>query len=438
MKKNLQDIDFIFNQSLKDYEEEPPEYTWQEIENHLNRKDAEQYRARYQSLQKTFICAMFVCASLVAGDIIQFSINNPVRYKVDKFSSVDKKNLKKINPDNNGANSPFAKKSKTENFADNLKGTNATKARDYNDNSSFIDPLNYHNRIKDVLIASVRSKASVTGSVDLPAFIAPNALNKGISFNNIENQSTALLKQNRVKRKHVFYIIPFFSLDHITGRLQEQYEYDDQDASDYTKREKPDVSYTMGFLSEYGLSEKLSVQSGFLLSNSFTSVSSTVVRALQDNSGSYKFKLATTYGLAEIKKAGIPQNGDSILINSAMQVLQYISVPVLVKVNFKKQGKFNITGTTGLALNRILHDKVEVDYKSPTISEIETVTKIEGLKNTFFTFVAGAEASYSLNRRINIGINPMIRYAITPINKGTPIKTYLVSTGIGATVRFKL
>src|SRR3954469_16618464 len=106
MKKNLQDIDFIFNQSLKDYEEEPPEYTWQEIENHLNRKDAEQYRARYQSLQKTFICAMFVCASLVAGDIIQFSINNPVRYKVDKFSSVDKKNLKKINPDNNGANSP--------------------------------------------------------------------------------------------------------------------------------------------------------------------------------------------------------------------------------------------------------------------------------------------------------------------------------------------
>ena len=62
----------------------------------------------------------------------------------------------------------------------------------------------------------------------------------------------------------------------------------------------------------------------------------------------------------------------------------------------------------------------------------------EGLKNTFFTLVVGAEASYSINKRIGVGINPVIRYAITPINKGTPIKTYPISLGIAATVRVKL
>jgi hypothetical protein len=158
---------------------------------------------------------------------------------------------------------------------------------------------------------------------------------------------------------------------------------------------------------------------------------------LQDNSGSYKFKLATTYGLAEITKAGIPQNGDSILLKSALLNVQYISVPFLLKVNLK-QGKLNINSTTGIGINRITDDKAEIEYATPTVSEYETVEKIEGLKNTFFTLVAGAEASYSINKRIGAGINPVVRYAFTPINKGTPIKTYPISLGIGATVRINL
>jgi hypothetical protein len=256
-------------------------------------------------------------------------------------------------------------------------------------------------------------------------------------FNNFQNQSATVLKQNKIKQEHPFYIIPFFSLDYISRRLQVQYKYDNLNESDFTKREKPDMSYTLGLLSEYGLSDKLSIQSGLLLSNSFTSISSTVVRALQDNSGSYKFKLATTYGLAEIKEAGVPQSGDSILLKSALLHLQYISVPLLVKVNLKP-GKLQINGTAGVGLNKIIGDKAEIEYATATISEYETVEKIEGIKNIFFTAIAGAEATYSLKKNFSVGIDPVIRYAITPVNKGTPVKTYPISVGIGATVRVKL
>ena len=92
--------------------------------------------------------------------------------------------------------------------------------------------------------------------------------------------------------------------------------------------------YTVGLLAEYRLSKKYSLQAGISLSNSFTSIDSTVVRAMPDNAGTYRFKLATTYGLAEIRRKLInPQSGDSIRLDDASLHLQYLTIPVTTKIS---------------------------------------------------------------------------------------------------------
>ena len=106
---------------------------------------------------------------------------------------------------------------------------------------------------------------------------------------------------------------------------------------------------------------------------------------MPDNSGTYKFKLATTYGFAEIKKTGVnPQNGNSIKLNDAMLNLQYISVPITVKYKIKP-GNLNVSGMAGIGLNKMVNEKMEVEYASNTNTEMEVVERIEGLKKTFIT-----------------------------------------------------
>ena len=46
MNKNLQNIDHLFLTMLKDYKEDPPGNIWEQIDNDLNRKDAENYKTK--------------------------------------------------------------------------------------------------------------------------------------------------------------------------------------------------------------------------------------------------------------------------------------------------------------------------------------------------------------------------------------------------------
>ena len=248
---------------------------------------------------------------------------------------------------------------------------------------------------------------------------------------------------DRVAKKanpdHPFVFSPYFSFDHITGRFHEQYEYNDQEAIVSTKKEKPDMSFTFGFLSEYGLSKKIALGAGLLLSNSFSAVSATVVKALHATTNAYKFKLVTKYGLAEIRKGSIvqPQQGDSLVVNNGMLRLKTVSVPLTITYHLKR-GNMQVAALGGIAINQIVSDKAEVEYMAADRAESEIVQNIEGIKDTYFSLIAGAEIAFSLNKRISIAVNPVVRYAITPVNKGTPVKTYPVSIAAGAAIRIKL
>jgi len=444
MEKNLHDIDKLFRRFLEGNEEEPAEDVWVSIEKDLDRIDSEKSRAKYKFLLRTAACIALLLTSLVLNDIIQtYNYNLKGKDKSIKGfkakSSIENHAMaNKSNPNTPGH--ADATKSYSFSFTNDILNTNIENPGNkiYQN-----DRLYDHNQVQpidSVIILNKKNKFlspqnSSAFYIDPKNFSAP-ALTKNLIANAQQNKQEHQSLQ--LKSKHDFYLTPFFSYDIVTARLQEQYKYDNQDQLAVANRERPDPSYTVGLLAEYQLSKKYSLQAGISLSNSFTSIDSTVVRAMPDNSGTYRFKLATTYGLAEIKRTGInPQNGDSIRLDDASLHLQYFSVPITIKYQIKP-GNFNFSGLAGIGINRIVNEKMEVEYVNNANTETEVVEKIEGLKKTFITLIAGAEASYNINGRMSIGISPTIRYSLTPVNQGTPVKTFPITISTAASMKIKM
>ncbi len=451
MDKNLHEIDQLFLDTLENYEEDPSEDVWTTIENDLNRTDVVKYKTKYKFLLRGVVCVSLLLISLWLNDIIQTHTYNAKRnnYGIANFkanqSSKENNKSKKRNG-NNTFNDVYITKPAENNLHASKSNDSKSEIEKAGDKIFQQNKFYNHNQIQqldDILVFNKRNKfllqqnsPSINNDPKKWLPFSEHASAKNPMPGEQSNKQKRQLPQ--LKSKHNFYIIPFFSYDIIKERLHEQYKYDNQDQLAVAKREKPDASYTLGLLAEHRLSKKYSMQAGISLSNSFTSISSTVIRAIPDNSGTYKFKLATTYGLAEIKKTGInPQNGDSIRLKDASLQLQYVSVPVTVKYEIK-HGNFNISGLAGLGINRIVNEKMEVEYASNTNAETEVVEKIEGLKKTFITLIAGGEASYTVNKRMSVGVSPAIRYSVTPVNEGTPIKTFPVSISTAAFVKIKL
>jgi len=438
MKKNLQKIDHIFFKALDNYGEEPDEKIWSWIENDLNRKDLEIYKARYRFVRRSIVIAILTTACLFVTEIVQ--LINPYYGAKNEITNLSPSKKRILEMVNTGVAKNHTGISNQEINADLSHSLNLyTKEEKEIINYQIFDHNSIGNKIEFKSL-SFTYNVPITNLIggNLSGASAPSSLAEKFSLvNDTQNLSSVKSGQSKTRSKHPFYLIPFGSLDHVSSKLEDEFEFNNENASDFARREKPDMSYTIGLLFEYGFSKTLSIQSGLSISNSFTSISPTVIKAFKDNSGQYKFKLATTYGLAEIKKTGIPQNDDSILLNGASLHLQYFSIPVIMKINLKS-GKLNINATTGVALNKIIGDNAELNYSTTASNEIETIEKIEGLKNTFFSIVAGAEANYSINRNTGVSISPILRYAVTPVNQGTPVKTYPIIFGVGAAVHIKL
>src|SRR5689334_17098732 len=95
MNKNLQDIDHLFFRGLKDYEEDPPESTWEKIDNELNRKDAENYKTKYKSLRRTLSSIILMCICFFLGDVLRFALYNSAQKEAGNIISL-KRNISEL------------------------------------------------------------------------------------------------------------------------------------------------------------------------------------------------------------------------------------------------------------------------------------------------------------------------------------------------------
>ncbi len=432
MNKNLHDdIDAFFLDNLKEYAEAPAEAVWSEINKKLSLKK-EEPKGHTWKIFSLGAAAVVVCL------LIPFILN-------DVFVIQKPKDAKSVNLKLNAhvKTQPYSIINHNKNFIATSSGKDLLKVTE----PAIDDEIKGSSTKKYSLL---KTDDTITSLIGLSSFdklptkpIEPFITSKAALVNNAAPDNKTLSNKTTKEislhfKKHDVELIPFFSFDHISGRFIEQYEFDNEHKNDYEKREKPDVSFTGGLLASYNIDKRFSLTSGISISDAFVSISSTAVNALQDDNGVYKFKLATSYGLAEISKTGItPSAGDSLFVSNAMLRLNYISFPALVSFNFGDK-KIKWSAHTGVALNKVMSDKVQVEYAVNNNDDNETIDKIEGVRKTFFTLNTGIEAKYSISHSMDISLSPELRYGINSINKGTPVKTYPINYGLSLDLHVKL
>jgi hypothetical protein len=424
MDKNLPDnIDKLFVSQLDGYAEEPAKNIWDEIDKKLSEK--EKIKTRHARF-KILIAAVILPCLLTPFLLVDSSLHQ-THLSGKKLINQDVKNRSLI-PGNAIEIFKQTKNKSDKNLEIPVNNKNILLNRiSQQDFSIVVSSLqnlnNYKQENKLQPLYALHALDIFTDSLRIPNNVATNKTTSAIVT---------------LSKNHGFSLKPFFSFDHISGRFVEQYEFDNAGKNDYSKREKPDASFTGGILGGYQLNKKVSLLSGISVSKSMVSISSTAVNALKDASGVYKFKLATSYGFAEISKSGIiPAAGDSLLISSAAMQLNYISFPLLINYNLSNK-KIKLSVHSGVALNKIIGEKVDAEYHVQNNDEAETINKIEGIKRAFFTLNTGIEARYSVNRFIDVSVSPELRYGINSINKATPIKTYPVNYGVAFNLNIRL
>ena len=433
MNKNLHDdIDDYFRKHLNNYSEEPAYDIWQQIDKRL---PLSKTKNRYFSWVR-----MLAAAVMIGGLLAPFYLGNDKGFKqlqVSHSSAVIRKK-------NNQIITTPARNIVTENNREKELAVYKIQGnkKSYNNSSgeNKTGSIYYNITQQPLDLAEVRNF-----NLESPLLVNEKLLLQRMPFfdtidtNHIikRNVDVAINKSKHLKKQR-FSILPFVSADHISGRFIEQYKYDNADKQDYTDREKPEPSFTGGLFVAYKVNKRVSLMSGFALSSASEIISSTAVNALKDAAGVYKFKLATSYGFAELSKVGtMPSAGDSIEVTSAAMNFQYISLPLVAEYTIgKNKWKWNIYG--GVSFNKLTLEKVDVEYLVNNNDENETVKKIDGLKRTFFTLNMGAKATYPVNSIISVEAGPVLRYGINSINKQTPIKTYPITYGLALGLHINL
>jgi len=117
----------------------------------------------------------------------------------------------------------------------------------------------------------------------------------------------------------------------------------------------------------------------------------------------------------------------SIFVNRVKASYQYYYLDIPIKLNyFILTGKVKLFASAGFSANIFLDDRTKSTFIDPAGTEYASSGL--DLSPLNITVLLGAGIDYSINNRLNFRLEPIFRYAITPI-ADAPIKEYHYSVG---------
>lgn len=305
-------------------------------------------------------------------------------------------------------------------------------------------------------------KATVTG--ELPPLentrvsTLAERINKAVAANEIpavnrRSPETVIKKLNRPKSFH-FNLMPYFSPQFASSSLKEESHGYTQTSSaggpppprpgrdnhkeQYKDDEQTQTAYTAGLAAEIPLSKKWSIQSGISYTQKNIRIEPKKIYARADKDGKvkYVFDCSSGYSYISAKTGATPVAGDSIAATSSKNTLGYIGVPLSVNYKFSL-GKFSILPSFGTVLNFLAKQKIETALVQGTAKEPQTISKIEGLKSSYFTATTGVAFEYNVNKRVAVNIMPSGNFALTSINKDAAVQSYPNAFGVAGGLKIK-
>jgi hypothetical protein len=204
MNKNLHNIDKLFSRVLKDHKENPPKNIWGQIENDLNRKDAEMYKAKYRSLQRTLHCIILICTCLLLSAVLQFVPTGSAKTELDN-RVYSKDNLDTINNDLTKKSNSISNKSFKQSL-DYVAQSEVKRAGQSHINSISPDgALNFSNKNKSIIGVPQPGIGSLSLN-NYPGFLLPDSAKNRSAFTQLQIKSSDNSKQGQTKQDH-FYIL---------------------------------------------------------------------------------------------------------------------------------------------------------------------------------------------------------------------------------------
>ena len=244
-------------------------------------------------------------------------------------------------------------------------------------------------------------------------------------------QNDSLLKEmallpKKAPYRHAVSLSVFGSPNHSFTRLENDDLLAGPGRNKYAaeREEHQGTSYSAGILVNYGLTKSIILQSGIVFSSAKTIISPKTIYARPGNNGhaEYEFNCSSGYSYITPKTGPAPAVGDSIRAMGSSSVISYIGVPLSLNYVWQR-GRFLLKPGIGLSVNFLTSGKSSTRFNSLPGNE-KTTSSIAGLKTAYMDGSVALGAEWMVNRKISVGIRPMLRMALTTINKNTPVKTY--------------
>jgi hypothetical protein len=485
MNKDLHHIDELFRSELDDYKVTPSAGAKENIDAALDKQDAEKYKKRFIIWKR----AAFFLLLLLAGFVLYesgFIKTGRVNY-TEKNASDDKKDVStgKNEKNNQNKNNSFSSNTETvagENIVtqknnseylqsqlqitgipgnsvfsgDKAAGpgnnqlhnllfpftqkqyllfSNTLSQQDKKMNPFFNDDVLQTNKQNVGSSDEKLGIAKAAGDLFKKILLLPPVTVSYSPLFSIKNDTTA--KKNNNPFKPFWMINPFASYEQIGYRLDSD---DPLTATVIRHREVHEPSFSAGILATRQFTSRWGLQSGLVYTNTQIGISPQKMYALQLPGGDVAYKFITSSGYAYIKlgTGQPPAVGDSITTSDAKHLLKHISVPISVKYKVGKN-RFTLSPSAGIEANFISSAKVEVGVDLASNREIVSVNKLNGIKPFYWSAVTGVEASYQVNKKLSVTVQPVFRHALSPITKDNVVETFPRSFGIraGVTIKFK-
>ncbi|UEG49917.1 PorT family protein [Ferruginibacter lapsinanis] len=498
MKENLHDIDKLFQSAINQHQESPSDEVWNAIENNLNKKDVDNYRKKNYWLKRLSVLLFLLLTGVSiylftkpknnSHKDLQFTQVIPDRETIneDHNSVLDHQNTTHkdylTNRNNNQTtnkeidinddkikkivsikhtNNNYSNRNKTfEKFPvpvndKNLSTTTLRQQQKKNKkntekkisvkitNASTDDVITteYHSTSvpeKNNAIENSNSEVPATAimKVDSSKTTAIIAKKKTVTENGIKTTIKRKTKSEPGLALSAFFSPDFASYNLLNGDNNNQLDGENKD--EIEQNEDHQNAFTTGLLFDYTFNKHWAIQTGFTFSKTTIGGAPKKIYAKADNNGNIKYCYWSSSGYAFIKtpEGNLPAVGDSINASSSRHTLQYLSVPLAIKYSIPYK-KFEFNLLAGVSANFLIKSKLEAALKDRDEDEHHKQYQIEGLRNVYFSGVAGIGITYNLTSKWGIIFSPSARFALTPINKNIGIRSYSNSIGLTTGVRFK-
>jgi hypothetical protein len=477
MDKHLHnDIGEQFSNEINKLDQQPRGHIWENIDKALDKTDAVNYKDKFTRLKKRSLLLLLLLIGISTFSIIYFNTSktkntlhgtahnyNVAEQKKNELANNNETSSAASNKKEPRSTNSFAQRQIVDNTAakDNAvskeeqevftspkisiikKGKTTVKITNgTTEEETATDKKNVEN-VKD---NTLQKKA---GENIFEAQVKPTDAGKNIStipvaskrdslitaVNNLSSKTNTKKQQNNNSK---FTLTAFVAPDYSAYRLEnnEKNSYDNKNGIE--KRERSDISSSIGVLLGYKMGKKVMLQSGITFSSSDISIDPTKIYAEKNNAGTIKYRYNTSYGYGYLLPSfsATPSVGDSLFANGANHTLHYIGIPVIIKYKLGNK-KITFCPGAGITFNFLTKATLTTDVQDRFNSETEYISKLEGIKKFSSSVIITPEIQYHLSQKWNISVMPYFKYSLGPVNKGNVVKTYPYTFGVGIGGVFK-